>query len=324
MPKAIRIHKTGGPEVMQWEDIDVPAPGPGEARIRHTAIGLNYVDTYHRSGLYPVPLPAIIGSEGAGVVEAVGPNIHDIKRGDHVAYGNAPIGAYAEERNIPADRLVKIPQGISDEQAASMMLKGLTAQYLLRTIYRVTEDDTVLFHAATGGVGLIFGQWAKYLGATVIGTAGSEQKAKLARTHGYDHVILYREKNFAEEVKKLTRGEGVPVVYDGVGKDTFMGSLNCLKPRGLMVSFGNTSGPVPPFSIGILAQKGSLYVTRPTLATYVGRRDDLVAAAEELFEVVLSGGVKINVNQTYTLKDAAKAHADLEARKNAGSTVLRP
>jgi len=324
MVKAIRIHKTGGPEVMQWEDVDVPAPGQGEARIRHTAVGLNYVDTYNRSGLYPLQMPCILGSEGAGVIEALGPGVTDLKVGDRVAYGNAPIGSYAEARVIPAHRLVKLPDGISDRQAASMMLKGLTTQYLIRSVYRVQKGDTILFHAAAGGVGLILGQWAKHLGATVIGTAGDAEKAKLARAHGYDHVILYREQNFVEEVKKITNGAGVPVVYDGVGKDTFMGSLDCLRPRGIMASFGNASGAVPPVNLGILAQKGSLYVTRPTLGTFVAKREDLIANSNELFDVVKKGVVKIEVNQTYALKDAAQAHRDLESRKTTGSTVLIP
>ena len=324
MTKAIRIHQTGGPEVLKWEDVDVSEPKQGEARIRHTAIGLNYIDTYHRSGLYPVPLPAVIGGEGAGIVEAVGPGVTDIKVGDRVAYGNAPIGSYAEERIIPADRLVKIPDGISDQQAASMMLKGLTAQYLIRSTYRVQKGDTILMHAAAGGVGLILCQWAKYLGATVIGTVGSKDKAELAKKHGCDHVILYRETKFPDEVKRLTNGAGVPVVYDGVGKDTFMDSLDCLRPRGMMVSFGNASGAVPPFNIGILAQKGSLFLTRPTLASYVAKREELVANANELFDVVKKGAVKIEINQTYPLKDAAQAHRDLESRKTTGSTVLLP
>lgn len=324
MTKAIRIHKTGGPEVLTWEDVDVPAPKQGEARIRHTAIGLNYIDTYHRSGLYPLPLPTLIGSEGAGVVEAVGPGVTDIKPGDRVAYGNAPIGSYAEARIIPAGRLVKIPDGISDQQAASMMLKGMTAQYLVRRTYRVQKGDAILMHAAAGGVGLILGQWAKHLGATTIGTVGDQAKAELAKKHGYDHVILYRETKFPDEVKRITGGAGVPVVYDGVGKDTFMDSLDCLRPLGLMVSFGNASGAVPPVNLGVLAQKGSLYVTRPTLGTYVAKREDLVAAANELFDVVKKGAVKIEINQTYPLKDAANAHRDLESRKTTGSTVLLP
>jgi NADPH2:quinone reductase len=324
MTKAIRIHKHGGPEVLQWEDVEVPAPGQGEARIRHTAIGLNFVDTYQRSGLYPQQLPMVPGGEGAGVVEAVGPGVTDIKVGDRVAYGNAPPGSYAEARIIPASRLVKLPSGISDQQAASMMLKGLTTQYLVRSTYRIKPGDTVLFHAAAGGVGLIFGQWAKHLGATVIGTVGDADKARLAKSHGYDHVILYRDQNFVDEVKKITKGAGLPVVYDGVGKDTFMPSLDVLQPRGLMVSFGNASGAVPPFNLGILSAKGSLYVTRPTLGTYVAKREELVANANELFDVVTKGIVKIEVNQTYPLKDAAQAHRDLESRKTTGSTVLIP
>ncbi len=323
MTKAIRIHKHGGPEVMQWEDIEVPAPGPGQARIRHTAVGLNFVDTYNRSGLYPQQMPLIIGGEGAGVVVAVGPGVTDLKAGDRIAYGAAPIGSYCEERIIPADRLVKIPEGITDQQAASMMLKGLTTQYLIRSTYRVKAGDTILFHAAAGGVGLILGQWAKHLGATVIGTVGDADKAKLAKAHGYDHVINYREQNFVDEVKKIAKG-GLPVVYDGVGKDTWDGSLNCLQPRGLMVSFGNASGAVPPVNLGILATKGSLYVTRPTLGSYVAKREELVANANELFDVVKKGIVKIEVNQTYPLKDAARAHRDLESRKTTGSTVLLP
>jgi NADPH2:quinone reductase len=323
MTKAIRIHKHGGPEVMQWEDVEVPAPGPGQARIRHTAVGLNFVDTYNRSGLYPQQMPLIVGGEGAGVVVAVGPGVTDLKAGDRIAYGAAPIGSYCEERIIPADRLVKIPEGITDQQAASMMLKGLTTQYLIRSTYRVKAGDTILFHAAAGGVGLILGQWAKHLGATVIGTVGDAEKAKLAKAHGYDHVINYREQNFVDEVKKIAKG-GLPVVYDGVGKDTWDGSLNCLQPRGLMVSFGNASGAVPPVNLGILATKGSLYVTRPTLGSYVAKREELVANANELFDVVKKGIVKIEVNQTYPLKDAARAHRDLESRKTTGSTVLLP
>jgi NADPH:quinone reductase len=321
MTKAIRIHKTGGPEEMRWEDVEVPAPGKGEARVRHTAVGLNYVDTYQRSGLYPFPLPMVLGSEGAGVVEAVGPEVTDLKVGDRVAYGNAPPGAYAEARTLPAHRLVKLPAAISDKQAASMMLKGLTTWYLIRMTYPIKAGEKVLFHAAAGGVGLIFGQWAKHLGATVIGTVGSADKAKLAKAHGYDHIINYREQNFVEELKKLAPG-GVPVVYDGVGKDTFMGSLDCLQPRGLLVSFGNASGAVPPVNLGILSTKGSLYVTRPTLATHVAKREDLVRGAGELFDVVSKGVVKIEVNQTYPLKDAAQAHRDLESRKTTGSTVF--
>lgn len=324
MPKAIRVHKPGGPDVMVWEDISLPSPGPGEVLLRHTAIGVNYVDTYHRSGLYPVTFPSVLGSEGAGVVEAMGPGVTSFKIGDRVAYGNAPIGAYSEKRLIPADRLVLVPDTVTDHEAAAMMLKGLTAHYLLRKTYYVRPGDTVLFHAAAGGVGLIFGQWAKYLGAKVIGTAGSLKKAEIAKAHGYDHVILYRETSFVDEVMKITGQQGVPVVYDGVGKDTFMASLDCLQPRGLMVSFGNASGAVPPFSLGLLAQKGSLYLTRPTLATYVKRREDLLEAAEELFSVVSQGYVKIGASETFALKDAGKAHAQLEARATTGSVLLIP
>jgi NADPH2:quinone reductase len=324
MPKAMRIHKTGGPEALTWEEVELKAPGPGEALLRHTAVGLNFVDAYHRSGLYPNPLPFIVGGEGAGIVEAVGPGVTEVQVGDRVAYGSAPIGSYAEQRLIPAGRLVKLPGSISDELAAAIMLKGMTTWYLIRRTYPVKAGDTILMHAAAGGVGLLLCQWAKALGATVIGTVGSREKANLAREHGCDHVILYREQDVPTEVKMLTKGAGLPVVYDGVGKDTFMGSLDCLAPRGLMVSFGNASGVVPPFSIGILSQKGSLYLTRPTLHSYVARREDLLAAASELFEVVASGAVKVEVNQSYALKDAAQAHRDLEARRTTGSTVLIP
>ena len=324
MTKAIRVHEAGGPEVLRWEDVDVPAPGPGDVLIRHTAIGLNYIDTYHRSGLYPLPLPTGLGCEGAGVVEAVGPGVTDLRTGERVAYGSLSPGAYAEKRLAPADRLVKIPEGITDDQAASMMLKGMTAQYLVRRTYRVKAGDTVLMHAAAGGVGLILCQWAHHLGATVIGTVGSDAKGAVARAHGCTHVINYRTTKFAEDVKRLTDGKGVQVVYDGVGKDTFLDSLDCLAPLGLMASFGNASGPVAPFNIALLAQKGSLFVTRPTLFTYVQKREDLLASAGELFEVVSTGAVTVEINQRYALKDAAEAHRDLEARKTTGSTVLIP
>lgn len=324
MAHAIRIHANGGPEVMKWEEVEVGDPGPGQIRIRTSAAGLNYIDTYHRSGLYKLPLPLILGQEGAGSVTAVGAGVTDIKVGDRVAYASSPLGSYSEERLMQADRCVVLPAGITDQQAAGMMLKGMTAEYLLRRTYKVQPGETILFHAAAGGVGLIFGQWAKALGATVIGTVGSEDKAKLAKAHGYDHVINYRTENFVERMKELTRGEGVPVVYDGVGKDTWDGSLDCLRPFGLMVSFGNASGAVPPFAIGTLATKGSLYLTRPTLVTYTAKRNDLVASANALFDVVKAGKVKIETPQTYALKDAAKAHADLEARKTTGSTLLLP
>ena len=322
MPHAIRIHKTGGPEVMEWEDVSVGNPGPREARIRHSAVGLNYVDVYNRSGLYQVPLPAILGSEGAGVVEEVGAEVKDLKPGDRVAYGNAPMGSYAEARLIPADRLVKLPDGIDDKRAAAMMLKGLTVQYLIRQTYKVKRGDTILFHAAAGGVGLILCQWAKHLGATVIGTVSSDDKAALAKAHGCDHPIVYTRDDFQARVMEITGGKKLPVVYDGVGKETFMKSLDCLAPLGLMVSFCNASGPVENLNLGVLAQKGSLYVTRPTLFTYAMQRENLLAMSKELFDVVLSGAVKIEVNQTVPLKDAARAHRDLESRKTTGSTVL--
>jgi NADPH2:quinone reductase len=324
MAKAVRFHATGGPDVLVYEDVEVGAPGEGQARIRHAAVGLNFIDTYHRSGLYPLPLPSGVGLEGAGVVEAVGPGVDYLKAGDRVAYAGGPPGSYSEVRLIPADRLVKIPDGITDQQAAAMMLKGLTVQYLIRRTYRVQPGQTVLFHAAAGGVGLIACQWLKALGCTVIGTVGSDEKAKLAKTHGCDHAIVYTRENFAERVKEITGGAKVPVVYDSVGKDTFMGSLDCLQPLGMLVVFGNGSGPVAAFDLNLLAQKGSLFVTRPTLMTYTAKRSDLVASAEELFDVVRSGKVKIEVNQRYALKDAKQAHIDLEGRKTTGSTVLLP
>jgi NADPH2:quinone reductase len=324
MAKAIRIHKHGGPEVLQYEDVTVGDPGPGQARIRQSAIGLNFIDTYHRSGLYPLQMPSGIGLEGAGMVEAVGSGVTGLRVGDRVAYAGGPPGAYAELRLIPAERLVKVPQGISDQTAAAMMLKGLTTQYLIRSTYRVQAGQTVLFHAAAGGVGLIACQWLKALGVTVIGTVGSEEKAKLAKAHGCAHTIIYTKENFAERVKEITDGKKLPVVYDGVGKDTFMGSLDCLQPRGMLVVFGNGSGPVAAFDLNLLAGKGSLYVTRPTLVTYSAQREDLETMAADLFDVVKSGTVKIEVNQTYALKDAAQAHRDLEGRKTTGSTVLLP
>jgi NADPH:quinone reductase len=322
MSHAIRFHETGGPEVLVWEEVEVGQPRPGEARVRHTAIGLNYVDTYIRSGLYPSSLPSGIGTEAAGVVEAVGPGVTDVKVGDRVAYSGGPQGAYSDARIMPADRLVVLPDGISDQQAAAMMLKGMTAQYLIRQTYRVKEGDTILFHAAAGGVGLIACQWAKSLGATVIGTVGSDAKAALAKAHGCDHTILYTRENVVERVGEITNGDMVPIVYDSVGKDTFSASLDCLAPRGLMVLFGQSSGAVEPIDLNILAQKGSLYLTRPTLRTYADKRTDLLAMAQDLFDVVLAGAVKIEVNQTYPLRDAIKAHQDLQARKTTGSTVL--
>jgi NADPH2:quinone reductase len=325
MTKAIRIHETGGPEVLRWEDVEVGNPGPGQVRIRHTAVGLNFIDVYHRTGLYPVPaLPSGIGLEAAGVVDAVGEGVSDIAIGQRVAYASGPVGSYAEARLMAANRLVALPDGISDQQAAAMMLQGLTAQYLLRRTYRVQPGDAILVHAAAGGVGLIACQWAKHLGATVIGTVGSDEKAALAKANGCDHPIVYTRENFAARVRDITGNAGVAVVYDSVGKDTFEGSLDCLRPLGMMVSFGNASGPVPPFEPGILAAKGSLFFTRPTLMTYTAKPEDLQAMARELLEVVEAGHVRISVNQTYALKDAAQAHTDLEARKTTGSTVLVP
>ncbi len=324
MVHAIRIHQYGGPEVMKWESVDLPAPEPGEVRIRQTAVGLNYIDVYHRSGLYPLGgLPATIGMEGAGIVVAIGATVKGLEIGDRVAYAN-PIGAYAEERNIPADRVVKLPDAIADRTAAAMMLQGMTAEYLLRRTFKVGPETVMLFHAAAGGVGLIACQWARHLGATVIGTVGSEEKAVLARAAGCTHVIDYRRENFAQRVREITAGKGCDVVYDGVGKDTYPGSLDCLKPRGLWVSFGNASGKIENFDLGLLAAKGSLYATRPTLFSYVAGREDLVESANALFDVVAKGGVTISVNQTYPLSAAPKAHRDLEARKTTGSTVLLP
>lgn len=325
MPNAIVLNATGGPEALQWQPVAVGEPGPGQVRLRHTAIGLNFIDVYHRTGLYPLPsLPAVIGLEAAGVVEAVGEGVSDLTVGTRVAYASPPAGAYAEVRLMPADRLVALPDGIDDAHAAAMMLKGMTAEYLLRRTYTVKAGDTILVHAASGGVGLIVCQWAKHLGAQVIGTVGSDAKAELARAHGCDHPIVYTRENFVDRVKALTGGVGVPVVYDSVGKDTFMGSLDCLKPMGMMVSFGNASGAVPAFEPGILSAKGSLFLTRPTLMTYTAKRADLVASARALFDVVLAGAVRIEINQRYPLRDAARAHRDLEARKTTGSTLLMP
>ena len=325
MPKAIRIHEYGGPEVLRWEEVEVGDPGPGQLRVRHAAVGLNYIDVYHRTGLYPLPsLPWTPGMEGAGRVEAVGEGVTEFKVGDRVAYASPPVGAYAEVRLIPADRVVALPDAIDDSTAAAMMLQGMTAQYLLRRTYRVQPGDAILLHAAAGGVGLIASQWARHLDATVIGTVGSDEKAELARAHGCHHVIVYTRENFVERVRDITAGQGVAVVYDSVGKETFMGSLDCLRPMGMMVSFGNASGPVPPFDPGILAAKGSLFLTRPTLMIYTAKRPDLLASAAELFAVVQSGAVKIEVRQTYPLAETARAHRDLEARRTTGSTVLLP
>ena len=323
MPHAIRIHQTGGPEVLKYEEVAKADPKPGEVRLKQTAIGLNFIDTYHRSGLYPLQLPLTLGTEAAGVVEAVGRGVKTLKEGDRVAYCGL-IGAYTDNRVAPADRLVKLPKWIDDKTAAAMMLKGMTAQYLLRRTYKVKKGDTILVHAAAGGVGQILCQWGKYLGATVIGTVGSDEKATLAKKAGCKHVIVLSKEKFALRVKEITKGAGVPVVYDGVGKDTFNDSLDSLAPLGLMVSYGNASGAVPPFAIGTLAQKGSLYLTRPTLVTYTATREDLVKSARELFDVVKKKAVKIPINQTYPLREAAQAHRDLEGRKTTGSTVLIP
>jgi NADPH2:quinone reductase len=322
--KAIRIAETGGPEVMKLVDTEVGAPGPGQVRVRQTAVGLNYIDTYHRSGLYPLQFPSGLGLEAAGVVKEVGEGVSSLKVGDRIAYGTGPIGAYAEMRNLPANRLVKLPSSISDETAAGMMLKGMTARYLLRATYVVKPGDTILLHAAAGGVGLIMSQWAKALGATVIGTVGSDAKVDVARAHGCDHVINYATEDTVKRVRDLTGGKGVPVVYDGVGKDTLMISLDCLSPRGLMVSFGNASGAVPPLDILQLSAKGSLYVTRPTLNTYTASDADLQETAQDLVNVVSSGKVKIPVNQRYALADVVQAHRDLEGRRTTGTTVLLP
>ncbi|MBC7943998.1 MAG: quinone oxidoreductase [Burkholderiales bacterium] len=322
MTNAIRMDATGGPDVLHWQPIEVGKPGAGQVRLRQTAIGLNYIDVYHRSGLYPVELPSGLGLEAAAVVEKIGSGVSDLKPGDRVAYASGPVGAYAEARLMPADRLIKLPDAISDQQAAAMMLQGMTAQYLLRRTYRVKAGDTILIHAAAGGVGLIVCQWANSLGATIIGTVGSEEKAALAKAHGCTHTIIYTREDFVGRVQELTGGAKVDVVYDSVGKDTFMKSLDCLKPLGMLVSFGQSSGSVPPFDPSALSAKGSLFLTRPILMTYTAARADLALSAQELFDVVTSGKVKISVNQIYALKDAAQAHRDLEARKTTGSTVM--
>ncbi|HZQ61037.1 MAG TPA: quinone oxidoreductase [Casimicrobiaceae bacterium] len=324
MAYAIRFNEAGSPDVMRYEEVQVGEPGPGEARVRHTAIGVNYIDTYHRSGLYKLPLPSGLGSEGAGVVVSVGPNVDWVKAGDRVAYSGGPIGAYASERVLPADRLVKIPEGVSDREAATLMLKGLTVQYLFRQTYRLQGGETILFHAAAGGVGLIACQWARALGVTMIGTVGSDDKAKLAREHGCAHTIVYTRENFVERVKEITGGKGVPVVYDSIGRDTFPASLDCLQPRGLFVSFGSASGPITAFDISILAQKGSLYATRPTLFTFASNRATLAAMADEMFGLVKEGKIKSEPRQQFALKDAAQAHRALESRGTVGATVLIP
>jgi NADPH:quinone reductase len=324
MIKGVRFYEVGGPEVMRYENLSIDEPEPEEARVRHLAIGLNFIDTYQRSGLYKVPLPSVAGNEAAGVVEAVGKNVTHVKLGDRVAYAGGAIGAYCDERNVAADRLCKLPDSISFEQAAAMMLKGMTVQYLINRTYPVKAGDTALLHAASGGVGLIACQWLKALGATVIGTAGTDEKCALAKQHGADYCINYRTENFAERVRDITNGAGVSVVYDSIGKDTFSGSLDCLRPRGMMVSFGNASGPVPPFDLSLLAQKGSLFITRPILSTYIASSSDLELTASSLFSVVQSGKVKIDISNRYALKDAAQAHRELESRKNTGSSILIP
>ena len=325
MVKAIRMYETGGPKVLLWEDYDPGQPGPGEALLRQEAVGLNFIDVYHRTGLYPLPsLPATPGLEGVGIVEAIGEGVTEVEVGDRVAYAGLPAGAYAQVRRIPADRLVKLPDPISAQQGAAMMLQGMTARYLLYGCYRVKRGDTILIHAAAGGVGLIVCQWAKHLGATVIGTMGSSEKAELARSFGCDESILYIQEDFVSRVKEITRGQGVDVVYDSVGQSTFMKSLDCLKPMGMMVSFGQASGPIPSFDLGILAAKGSLFLTRPSLINYTAKREDLLAHAQDLFDVVEKGAVKIEVNQRYPLAEAANAHRNLENRKTTGSTILIP
>lgn len=322
MPHAIRIHTTGGPEVLQWEAVTVGDPGPGEARVRHEAVGLNYIDVYYRTGAYPLAAPFVPGLEAAGVVEAVGPGVTHLKPGDRVAYAGGPAGAYSEVRVMPADRLVVLPDNLSFEQGAAMMLQGMTAQYLLHRTYPVKPGDTVLVHAAAGGVGLILCQWAKLLGATVIGTVGSDEKAELARAHGCHHPVVYTREDFHARVMEITGGRKVPVVYDAIGRETFQKSLDCLAPLGTMVYYGAASGPVPPFDLGELAKRGSLFVTRPTLFTYIAQRADLEATAASLFDVVGRGAVQIRVQQRYALREAARAHADLEARRTTGSTVF--
>lgn len=321
---AIRFEQTGGPEVLHWREFDPGKPGYGEALVRYTAVGVNFIDIYHRTGLYPVALPSGLGMEGAGVVEAIGEGVTEVAVGDRVGYCSGPLGAYAERQNIPAQRLLKLPAGITDDQAAAMMLKGMTAEYLLLRTHPVRRGETILFHAAAGGVGLIACQWAKHLGATVIGTVGHDDKVELARQHGCDHVLVTSRENVAARVREITGGKGVPVVYDSVGQATFEGSIDSLAPRGLLVSFGNASGPVQPFPLTLLSMKGSLYVTRPSLVTYTGTREELVASAKALFDVVSSGAVKIEVRQRFALKDAAEAHRALEGRRTVGSIVLVP
>ncbi|MDE2001919.1 MAG: quinone oxidoreductase [Betaproteobacteria bacterium] len=324
MPHAIRFHATGGPEVLSWDEVAVGAPAPGEARVRHTAVGVNYIDIYHRAGLYPMALPSGLGTEAAGTVLAVGEGVTWVAPGDRVAYCTSPLGAYSTERVMPADRLVRLPPAVDDRSAAALMLKGLTVQYLFRQTFPLQAGQTILFHAAAGGVGLIACQWARALGVTMIGTVGSEAKAALAREHGCAHTIVYTRENFVERVKEITGGKGVPVVYDAVGKDTFPQSLDCLMPRGMFVSFGNSSGPIAAFNIGMLAQKGSLYATRPTLFTYAADRASLSSMADEMFAMVESGKLRAEIGQVFALKDAADAHRALQARQTTGATLLLP
>jgi NADPH2:quinone reductase len=325
MVAAVRVHKTGGPEVLTYEQIEVGQPGPGQVKLKQHAIGVNYIDTYFRIGMYPSPvgLPFVAGNEGAGEVIAVGPNVTDLKVGDRVAYV-APLGGYSSERLLPADRAVKLPDKISYEQAAAMMLKGMTAQYLLRRTFKVAPGQTILVHAAAGGVGIILCQWAKALGATVIGTVGNEEKAALAKANGAHHTILYRKEDFVAKVKEITGGKLCDVVYDGIGKTTFPGSLDCIRPMGMFVSYGSASGPIEAFNINLLQTKGSLFATRPTLNTYAAKREDLLAIAKDTFDIVMSGKVKIAVNQKYPLKDAVKSHRDLEGRETTGASILVP
>jgi len=325
MTHAVRIYETGGPEVMRWEPFEPGEPAPGEARVRHEAVGLNFIDVYHRTGLYPLPaLPAIPGMEGAGTVEAIGEGVTEVSVGQRVAYAGVPPGAYAQVRNIPAHRLVELPDTIAFEQAAAMMLQGMTARYLIRGCYPVSAGDTILIHAAAGGVGTLVCQWASHLGATVIGTVGSPEKAELARANGCHHPLLYNSEDWVARTRELTDGKGVAVVYDSVGQATFMQSLDCLKPMGMLVTFGQSSGAIAPLDLGLLAAKGSLFVTRPSLMTYTAQREDLLAHARDLFEVVQSGAVKIAIRQTYPLADIVRAHKDLEGRKTSGSSVLLP
>jgi len=324
MTHAIRIHTPGGPEVMSWDKLDVPPPGPGEVRVRHTAVGLNYIDTYHRSGAYKLPLPSGLGQEAAGVVEALGPGVTELKVGQRVAYGTGPIGAYCEMRNMPVDKLVPLPEGIADRDAAAMMLKGLTVQYLFRQIGKLKAGDTVLFHAAAGGVGLIACQWARAIGVKLIGTVSSDEKAALAKSHGCAETIVYTRENVIDRVKALTGGKGVPIVYDGVGKDVFPGVLDCLSPRGLWCLFGASSGPVPPLDLQLLAQKGSLFVTRPTLFNYANTRESLLAMSKEMFDLMIAGKVKAEIHQTFPLAKAADAHRALQGRQTTGATLLLP